>query len=378
MKLTALLLSLSLTASAAIAQSDAASEARDAARDLEEAAVALQQAESSRNRIKALTQVVQSYEDGLAALREGLRRAVIRQQRLEAQLVQQEAEIARLIGVLQTLGNNNSPTLFLHPQGPTGTARAGMMLADVMPALNAEAAELRDALQEVRILRELQLGAADTLQSGLDGAQAARTALSKAISDRTDPPKRFVEDPVQTALLIAATETLEGFASGLTDMSPEPEGLAPLPDISHRRGKLDLPLEAEILLYPDETDASGVTRPGITLATRANTLVSSPVAATIRYRGPLLDLDNVMVLEPQPGLLFVFAGLGAVFGEVGEVIPTGAPLGLMGGNDPKIDAILSQSGEGSGQDRTETLYIEVRDGKTPVDPSEWFNINKDR
>ncbi|NQY61841.1 MAG: peptidase M23, partial [Cognatishimia sp.] len=82
MKLTALLLSLSLTASAAIAQSDAASEARDAARDLEEAAVALQQAESSRNRIKALTQVVQSYEDGLAALREGLRRAVIRQQRL--------------------------------------------------------------------------------------------------------------------------------------------------------------------------------------------------------------------------------------------------------------------------------------------------------
>ena len=85
-----------------------------------------------------------------------------------------------------------------------------------------------------------------------------------------------------------------------------------------------------------------------------------------------------MVLEPQPGLLFVFAGLGAVFGEVGEVIPTGAPLGLMGGNDPKIDAILSQSGEGSGQDRTETLYIEVRDGKTPVDPSEWLNINKDR
>ena len=189
--------------------------------------------------------------------------------------------------------------------------------------------------------------------------------------------RRFTEDPVQTALLIAATETLEGFASGLAEMSPEPEGLAPLPDISHRRGKLDLPVDAEILLYPGETDASGVTRPGLMLATRANMLVSSPVAATIRYRGPLLDLGNVIVLEPQSGLLFVFAGLGSVFGEVGEVIPTGAPLGLMGGNDPKIDAILSQSGEGSGQDRTETLYIEVRDGKTPVNPGEWFRINKD-
>ena len=377
MKLTALCLPLWLMATSALAQSDAAQEARDAARDLEEAAIALQQAKTDRNQIKALTLVVQSYEDGLGALREGLRRAVIRQQRLEAQLDQQEAEIARLIGVLQTLGDNNSPTLFLHPQGATGTARAGMMLADVMPALNAEAAGVRDALQEVRILRELQLSAADTLQDGLDGAQAARTALSKAISDRTDPPKRFSEDPVQTALLIAATETLEGFASGLIEMAPEPEGLAPLPDITHRKGKLELPVDAEILLFPGETDASGVTRPGVTLATQANVLLSSPVAATIRYVGPLLDLGTVMVLEPQPGLLFVFAGLSTAFGEVGEVIPTGAPLGLMGGNDPKIDAILSQSGEVSGQDLTETLYIEVRNGKDPVDPGTWFRINKD-
>ena len=377
MKLTALCLPLWLMATSALAQNDAAQEARDAARDLEEAAIALQQAKTDRNQIKALTLVVQSYEDGLGALREGLRRAVIRQQRLEAQLDQQEAEIARLIGVLQTLGDNNSPTLFLHPQGATGTARAGMMLADVMPALNAEAAGVRDALQEVRILRELQLSAADTLQDGLDGAQAARTALSKAISDRTDPPKRFSEDPVQTALLIAATETLEGFASGLIEMAPEPEGLAPLPDITHRKGKLELPVDAEILLFPGETDASGVTRPGVTLATQANVLLSSPVAATIRYVGPLLDLGTVMVLEPQPGLLFVFAGLSTAFGEVGEVIPTGAPLGLMGGNDPKIDAILSQSGEVSGQDLTETLYIEVRNGKDPVDPGTWFRINKD-
>jgi septal ring factor EnvC (AmiA/AmiB activator) len=377
MKLAALCFLLWLMATSALAQSDAAQEARDAARDLEEAAIALQQAKTDRNQIKALTLVVQSYEDGLGALREGLRRAVIRQQRLEAQLDQQEAEIARLIGVLQTLGDNNSPTLFLHPQGATGTARAGMMLADVMPALNAEAAGVRDALQEVRILRELQLSAEETLQDGLDGAQAARTALSKAISDRTDPPKRFSEDPVQTALLIAATETLEGFASGLIEMAPEPEGLAPLPDISHRKGKLELPVDAEILLFPGETDASGVTRPGVTLATQANVLLSSPVAATIRYVGPLLDLGTVMVLEPQPGLLFVFAGLSTAFGEVGEVIPTGAPLGLMGGNDPKIDAILSQSGEVSGQDLTETLYIEVRNGKDPVDPGTWFRINKD-
>lgn len=378
MILRALLFCLCLCGSAASAQSDAAEQARAAALALENAAIELQQAKTARNEIKALTEVVQSYEDGLSALREGLRRAAIREQRLKAQLESQEVEISRLLGVLQTLGNNNSPTLFLHPQGPTGTARAGMMLASVMPALNAEAAALTDSLREVTILRELQLSAADTLQTGLTGAQAARTELSKAISDRTDRPKRFTEDPVQTALLIAATETLEGFASGLAEMAPEPEGLPPLPDIAHRRGLLELPLDAVILLLPNETDASGVTRPGLTMAAPANLLLTSPVAATIRYRGPLLQLGNVIVIEPQPNLLFVYAGLGTVFGEVGEVIPTGAPLGLMGGNDPKIDAILSQSGEVTGQDLSETLYIEVRDGKSAVDPRDWFNINKER
>ncbi|GAA6208948.1 peptidoglycan DD-metalloendopeptidase family protein [Cognatishimia sp. WU-CL00825] len=378
MKLSAFLLSVLLSVgSVASAQTDAAAVARLAADKLEAASLSLQKAKTSRNRVKALTQTVQAYEEGLSALREGLRRAAIREKQLDQHLKAQENDIAQLLGVLQSLGGNSSPTLLLHPDGPAGTARAGMILADVTPALDAQAAKLRVSLQEVHILRELQQGAADTLQDGLDGAQTARIALSKAISDRQDLPKRFTEDPVQTALLIAATETLEGFASGLTEMSPEPEGIAPLPDISHRKGKLPLPVQAQVLRRPGEADAAGLRRPGLVLATRPNALVLFPAAATVRYRGPLLDYGNVIVLEPQPGLLFVLAGLATVFGDVGEVVPSGTPVGLMGGIDPEIGAILSQSSEGTGQDRTETLYIEVRQGKTPINPEDWFLTNKD-
>ncbi|MGH1463858.1 MAG: murein hydrolase activator EnvC family protein [Cognatishimia sp.] len=378
MKLGAFLLSILLgVGSVASAQSDAASVARLAADKLEAASLSLQKAKTSRNRVKALTQTVQAYEEGLSALREGLRRAAIREKQLDQHLKSQESDIAQLLGVLQSLGGSGSPTLLLHPDGPAGTARAGMILADVTPALDAQAAKLRVSLQEVHILRELQQGAADTLQEGLDGAQSARIALSKAISDRQALPKRFTEDPVQTALLIAATETLEGFASGLTEMSPEPEGIAALPDISHRKGKLPLPVQGKILRRPGEADAAGLRRPGLVLATRPNALVLFPAAATVRFRGPLLDYGNVIVLEPQPGLLFVLAGLATVFGDVGEVVPSGTPVGLMGGNDPEIGAILSQSSEGTGQDRTETLYIEVRQGKTPINPEDWFLTNKD-
>ncbi|TCL00614.1 septal ring factor EnvC (AmiA/AmiB activator) [Shimia isoporae] len=381
MRCPALLLTLAvmtaLMAAPGRTETDPAGAARAAAEQLEAASVALSKAKGSRDRVKSLTGVVHAYEAGLTALRAGLRRAAIREAQLSKQLKSQEVEIARLLGVLQTMGQDPSPVMLLHPEGPAGTARAGMILADVTPALEAKAASVRRDLEEVTILRSLQEGAAETLQEGLAGAQRARQELSKAMADRTDLPMRFTEDPVQTALLIASTETLEGFASALVDLQVEGMSEIDLPDVTGRKGALALPVEARILRRAGEADAAGIVRPGLVLATRPNALVTAPTAATIRYRGPLLDYGNVMILEPQPGYLFVLAGLAQVYGSVGEVVPEGTPVGLMGGNDPEVGAILSQSSEGTGQDRTETLYIEVREGKSPVDPETWFKTNKD-
>ena len=106
-------------------------------------------------------------------------------------------------------------------------------------------------------------------------------------------------------------------------------------------------------------------------------MVTSPMAATIRYLGPLLDLGNVVVLEPRPETMFVFSGLREIYGEAGQVIPAGTPVGLMGGQLPEIGAILSLRSDGTGTDRSETLYIEVREGGTPVNPETWFKTDKD-
>nr|WP_306341256.1 peptidase M23 [Shimia marina] len=361
----------------AMAQTDPAEAARLAADQLEAASVALAQASSSRDQVKSLTGVVHAYEEGLTALRAGLRRASIREAQLSKQLKAQEAEIARLLGVLQNMSTGPAEVIMVHPGGPMGTARSGMIVADVTPALERQAAQLRRDLEEVTILRSLQEGAAETLQQGLAGAQDARTALSKAIADRVDPPLRFSEDPVQTALLIASTETLEGFASALVDLQVEGLEDIALPDVTTRKGTLPLPVAATVLRAAGEADAAGIRRPGIVLATRPNALVVTPTPATIRYRGPLLDFGNVMILEPQPGVLFILAGLAQVYGDVGEVLAEGAPVGLMGGNALESGAILSQSGEASGNGRTETLYIEIREGKSPVDPATWFQVNED-
>ena len=265
------------------------------------------------------------------------------------------------------MGRAPAPILLLHPSGPTGTARSGMMLAEVTPALQDEVTALRAQLEEVAILRDLQTDALTILEDGLQGAQTARAALSAAISDRTDLPQRFLEDPVQTALLLASSETLDAFATGLTDTQAGGG-----PDASTVKGAIPLPVAGQVIRQFNEADAAGIRRPGVLIATRPRALVTTPVSATIRYAGPLLDYGNVVILEPAADTLWVIAGLSEAFGTAGQIVPDGTPIGLMGGIITNAQAILTESAQGSAGQRTQTLYLEVRDGQSTVNPADWF------
>ena len=363
-----------LAATPGLAQIDTAEAAREAAARLEAAGALMANAGGSgRERIAALTETVRAYEDGLAALREGLRRVAIRQQTLEAELAAREAELSQLLGALQSMGRTPAPMLLLHPNGPLGVARGGILAADVTPILQARATDLQAQLGELAELKALQDGAAGTLEDGLMGVQQARAELADAVASRTDLPRRFTEDPVRTALLVAGADTLAAFADGLADVVDGGLG-GPVPDAGAAKGTLSLPVQGRILRQAGEADAAGITRPGLILATHPRALVTSPAAATIRFRGPLLDYGNVLILEPAPGVLFVLAGLAESFGGPGQVVPEGAPVGLMGGVTPSVDAILTETAAGQAGNRTETLYLEVREGQSPVDPAEWFDI----
>lgn len=360
----------------ALAQDNPGATAQAAADSLRAASVQLRDADTARDRVKALTSTITAFETGLSAMREGLRLAAIREDVLSRKLAAQDGEVAELLAALQTLSRAPAPVLLAHPRGPAGAVRSGMLLAELTPALNAKADTLRRDLEEVTLLRQLQQTAADDLRLALTGVQEARTTLSQAVADRIDLPRKFTADPVRTAILLASTETLDAFAGGLSKITTS-EALGPLQDIADQKGALALPVAGRILRRAGEPDAAGITRPGIILATRARALVTTPAAATIRYHGPLLNYGNVAILEPQGGLLIVLAGLETLYGDIGQVLPAGFPIGLMGGESAENGQIISQPGEGAGNTRTETLYIEVRENNTPVDPLTWFRAEKE-
>ena len=350
--------------------------ARDVAEQLNVASAMLAAADQSQDRVKALTNTISAYESGLSVMRDGLRAITVQQHQLRQQLEGQDVDISRLVGVLHSINSEPDQAMVLHPQGALNTARSGMMVSDVLASVQGEVAGLRERLIILDRLAQVHDQASDILQQGLSEVQIARTELARAAADRKDLPRRFVEDPVKTALLIAASETLDTFANGLSEIVVG-EVAGSLPDITDRKGSLQLPVTGRVIRNFKQADAAGVVRPGVVIATLPQAVVTTPTAATIRYRGPLLDFGLVTILEPQSGILFVIAGLQSVFRRTGEVLPAGSPIGLMGGNSQTLDKMLEENQTGIVTQRSETLYVEVRQDKVPVDPLTWFRTQKD-
>ncbi|NKX45205.1 peptidase M23 [Roseicyclus persicicus] len=369
--LRAALAALLLWAAPARAEIDAAETAARAAEMLEQAGFALLEAEGARDRVEALTQTVRAYEEGLLALREGMRQAALREQTILLVFEAERDRLGRLLGVLQTIEQAPAPLLLMHPEGALGTARSGMILSDVTPAVAEEARALRTQLQELATLRALQDGALTQLSAALERAQDARTQLSQAIADRRMLPENFIRDEAAMADLIGSVDSLDALAALLA--ADPPEAAPDLPDFAGARGTLDLPVLGTVLRRFGEADAAGVTRPGLVLATRPRALVTAPWPATVRYGGPLLDYGNVIILEPEGGYLLVLAGLGTLYAAAGDIVAADGPLGLMpgdpGGDSEELIVAAPQSGGGG---LTETLYMELRAAGAPVDPADWF------
>lgn len=345
--------------------------AQAALTQFEQAQSKLEDAKIATDRVKALTGVIKAYESGLEAMRAGLRQAALRETEIKSSFQNESGQVASLLGVLINLRPDASPAALVHPTGPIGHARAGMLVASITPAMQAQAEELREKLQEVSILRELQSEALEVLEAGLKEVQTARTDLSLAMSARTDLPRRFVADPDRMQDLINGSDTLESFASSLAVMDVV-DGLSTLPDLESAKGTWPMPVQSRLLRGYNEPDAVGVKRPGWLLAARPLSLVVTPWPATIRYQGAFLDYGNVIILEPGNDVLLVIAGLEQVYGDIGSIIPAGTAIGLMAGASPDLDAFVSNATQGTGAGLTETLYIEVREGGKPVDPSGWF------
>ena len=373
----ALLLCCALSKAELLAADSVVKTAHDAANELEEASMRLTVAKAKKDRINALTGTIRAFETALSSFRASLRELASTKQDLKTRLDLREENISRLIGVLYSIDNEPAPAKLVHPDGPLKTARAGMLLSDMLVHLQRPVEQLKYDLETLKMLETQQADSTAVLENGLRELQSARSDLVAAASSRDGLPTRFVDDPSKTAILIAAAESIDTLIKGLSIYSPH-ELAKPLPDIKASKNLLPLPVHGRIIRNFDEPDASGIKRPGILIAAYPAALVTTPTAVTVRYQGDFLDYGLVSILEPQDGILFVLSGLDKTFGRIGEVLPKGSPVGIMGGEAAPAQKILQESLAPGGTYRPETLYVEVRVNEKPQDPLRWFEVKEDK
>ena len=106
--------------------------------------------------------------------------------------------------------------------------------------------------------------------------------------------------------------------------------------------KAGQPVTGEILRRFHEADAGRGAPPRLDLCHAARSPGrGAHAAATVLFAGEVPDQGNVVILEPEAGLLVVLAGIGRGFVQSGQIVAEGEGLGLMGGQIPPAQEKLN-------------------------------------
>jgi septal ring factor EnvC (AmiA/AmiB activator) len=329
------------------------------------ARAALEAAERAPDPIGALSVAIADYEAALAALRGGVAEAAARERELALDLAGRREQTARLLATLQALERSGGVARTLHPQGPLAAARAEAMLARMTPELRQAAQALAAELGDLAAARRTsEQGGAD-LAAGVAALNGARAELRAAIDAA---PGLTAEPDPALAAMARNSETLTALAAALAGPGDDAaDGAA-----DGAPGAFRLPVEGEVLRAFNQPDGAGERRPGMVLAALPQSLVTAPADGAVRYAGPFLDYGYVLVLETEPDTLVVLAGLAQLRVGAGGRVRRGELLGLLGGPAPDAEEYVMARDAGTGAGAAETLYIEIRHGRGPVDPAPWF------
>lgn len=337
-----------------------AAPAQDAAARLEAAEAALQAARSSLGDRRALSQAIRAYEVIGAELGGDLATVAAERRAAQRALEAQSADLQRLLAALTRLGLAARPTMLTDP-ATIEAARAVLIAERLSARAGAAAADLEAARAHLVDLEARHAAVLDQLRRRRARLSAIRDELiaGAAARRRRDGP---LPDIGADAAALAALARLATQAAPVS--APPPPDLAlPLPS----------PVQGRLIRRAGAPDPAGQTRPGIAIAAPAGALVTSPADATVRFAGRIDGYGLVVMLEPASEVLLILGGVADPLVTPGRGVAEGDPVAFLPGfTDHEL--FSDSVPDGSGQLAAKTLYIEVRQGRQPVDPLTWFDF----
>lgn len=314
---------------------------------------------------------------------------LLEEQRLvqETALDARRAQLARTLAALQQLTRQPPQLLLLRPASAVDRARSAGLLAQVLPALEEDAATIRADLVSLHAVRaeldQEQARGRDAV-AALTVSRVEMEALHAARAERRDAvAEQGAETQQRLAALAAQAKSLEELIAKLEaerariaatpkpKLKPEERPFAEAPPrstakpFSGARGALPLPAQGDLVAGFGAETSEGSSK-GISIATRAQAQVVSPYDGQVVFADRFRSYGRLLIITHGEGYHSLLAGMERFDVRVGQWVLAGEPVGQMGDNAALADG-------GPRVDARPVLYMELQRGGKPINPLPWLS-----
>lgn len=314
----------------------------------------------------------------------------IRRRAANEQMFADEAALEDLLAALMSASRSRPPALVVAPDKANASVRSAILMGDAAPELAARAEGLAD---EIATLNSLERNI--RRESARLEAAEATLELKKVEIEQLAAAKRAQYEDVaidaarlrtRAAALAGEAETLRDLLAALQAEAPSAPGRKPArprnvalntgngtrspvspqpatPSIVNLRplgrreiGAMLQPVAGSVSEDYGKRRASGGRSEGITIVTRQEAQVLSPVDGVIEFADIFRSYGHMLILRTSDDYRVIMTGLGTTYGARGQSVSAGEPVGRMSAR----------------QNPPPELYLELRKNDRSENPAGWM------
>ena len=365
----------------------ARAKAREQALRKETEAFAREQEDVSRQLVEAAAQI-QAREAMIVASRERIEKLAAERTSLRKKFDARKDELSALLAGLMKLERNPPPALLAAPQDGLKALRAALLFSAAVPALQSQTTALAHDLSrlsslEVSLHREEQ-----DLTAGIARLRSARRQLEVLYERKkallASAGAALSRERARAAELAEKAKSLHELLRKLAEESrrrelAERKAAAELamkqpsatekPPVRFTRalGKLDYPVQGQLIGRFGDADGIGGRIKGILIASLPGAQVVAPAQGRVAFAGSFRSYGQLLILDVGEGYHVLLAGMARIKVETGQTLVAGEPVGEMGEVPAQGTTIGSQL-----KDARPVIYVEFRKSGSAVDSSAWW------
>ncbi len=354
-------------------------------------AAAIRDQEEISGKLITIARTVQSQETAITAAEERILKLRKEEIILRAELAEKQEVLSELLAGLQRLEQNPPPAIVVDPNDVLAALRGAMMFGTIVPELRADAGILAEKLARLDKIRLAVEKEKTTLNGSIINLKTSQIDLGQLIIQKKqlvfDSSGRLEEEKRRSGELASKAKSLKQLIADLAAARLKEEAkktklalaleaerkrqeeflLRPSVPFSSIKGRLEFPVQGQILKRFGQDDGLGSELRGLAVATRALAQVTSPADGKVEFAGLFRSYGQLLILDAGEGYLVLMAGMKEISADIGQSVRAGEPVGIMGKGPSSVTLLGDQI-----QEARPVLYVELRKNGEAVDSAPWW------